>query len=124
MNRNRLFFCSGIDPIELDGHLTLNSTAACVHRRPNFYVSVVGMGKNRRGLEIYGKINKFSIKFYSFSLGWLSDSNNYGEYARNCSIFIVPADDQGIIKYSNSGCAYPGWQWSHWFVKKLLLFRL
>ena len=45
---------SGVDPIVLDGHLTLNSTAACVHRRSNFYASIVGMGKNRRGLEIYG----------------------------------------------------------------------
>jgi hypothetical protein len=48
------FRFSGIDPIELDGHLTLNSTAACIHRRPNFYVCIIGMGKNRRGLEIYG----------------------------------------------------------------------
>jgi hypothetical protein len=45
---------SGIDPIEFEGHLTLNSTAACIHRRSNFYVCIVGMGKNRRGLEIYG----------------------------------------------------------------------
>ncbi|CAF4047095.1 unnamed protein product [Rotaria sp. Silwood2] len=85
----------GIEPVPLEGHLTLNSTAACVHRRPNFYASIVGMGKNRRGLEIY-------------------DSNNYGEYVRNCSIFIVPADEQGVIEYSNAGVAYPGWQWSHW----------
>ncbi len=49
---------SGVDPIELEGHLTLNSTAACIHRRSNFYACIVGMGKNRRGLEIYGKINK------------------------------------------------------------------
>ncbi|CAF0756667.1 unnamed protein product [Adineta steineri] len=89
----------GVDPVPLEGHLTLNSTAACIHRRQNFFACIVGMGKNRRGLEIYG---------------WLSDTNNYGEYVRNCSIFIAPADNQGIIKYSNAGCAYPGWQWSHW----------
>ncbi|CAF1546936.1 unnamed protein product, partial [Didymodactylos carnosus] len=42
----------GIDVIELDGHLTLNSTAGAIHRRAKqFYVSIVGMGKNRRGLE-------------------------------------------------------------------------
>ncbi|CAF0810303.1 unnamed protein product [Rotaria sordida] len=89
----------GIEPVPLEGHLTLNSTAACVHRRSNFYASIVGMGKNRRGLEIYG---------------WLEDANNYGEYVRNCSIFIAPADEQGVIEYSNAGCVYPGWQWSHW----------
>ncbi|UJR28229.1 hypothetical protein I4U23_009479 [Adineta vaga] len=89
----------GIDPVSLEGHLTLNSTAACIHRRENFFAAIVGMGKNRRGLEIYG---------------WLSDSNNYGKYVRNCSIFIVPADNQGIVKYSNAGCAFPGWHWSHW----------
>lgn len=50
------FVFSGIEPIELDGHFTLNSTAACIHRRSNFYACIVGMGKNRRGLEIYGKI--------------------------------------------------------------------
>lgn len=61
-NRSIAFASSGVDPIELEGHLTLNSTAACVHRRPNFYVSIVGMGKNRRGLEIYGK---FEFKFHS-----------------------------------------------------------
>ena len=63
-------FFSGIEPIEIEGHLTLNSTAACVHRRPNFYVSIVGMGKNRRGLEIYGKSqsNLRPIAFFSFRL--------------------------------------------------------
>ena len=50
----RSYRSSGIDPIPLEGHLTLNSTAACVHRRQHFYLSIVGMGKNRRGLEIYG----------------------------------------------------------------------
>ena len=44
-----------------------------------------------------------------FILGWLSDSNSYGEYVRNCSIFVVPADPQGVMKYSNAGCASPGW---------------
>jgi hypothetical protein len=116
-----LFFVdrfSGIEPIELDGHLTLNSTAACIHRRSNFYACIVGMGKNRRGLEIYGNIKKnFLIKILLFfNLGWLSNSNNYGEYVRNCSIFLVPADEQGKIKYSNSGCSFPGWDWSHWLV--------
>lgn len=46
---------SGIEPVPMSGHMTLNSTAACVHRRSNFYASIVGMGKNRRGLEIYGE---------------------------------------------------------------------
>ena len=54
-----------------------------------------------------------------FHLGWLSDSNNYGEYVRNCSIFVVPPNEQGAIKYANAGCAFPGWQWSHWLVKNL-----
>ncbi|CAF3345767.1 unnamed protein product [Rotaria socialis] len=88
-----------VEPIPLDGHLTLNSTSASIHRRSNFFVAVVGMGKNRRGLEIYG---------------WLQESNSYGEYARNCSVFLVPANNQGVIKYSNAGCGYPGWNWSHW----------
>ena len=48
------------------------------------------------------------------NLGWLADANNYGEYSRNCSIFIVPPDENGLIKYTNSGCAAPGWNWSHW----------
>ncbi|CAF1304398.1 unnamed protein product [Adineta ricciae] len=89
----------GVDPVPLNGHLTLNSTAACIHRREDFFACIIGMGKNRRGLEIYG---------------WLSDTNNYGKYVRNCSIFIVPPDDHGTVKYSNTGCAFPGWNWSHW----------
>lgn len=94
----------------------MNSTAACVHRRSNFYASIVGMGKNRRGLEIYGKKNfnfNILIEFLRY-LGWLCDTNNYGKYARNCSIFVTRTNEQGSLKYSNSGCAYPGWQWSHW----------
>jgi hypothetical protein len=66
-----VYLFSGIDPIPLKGHLTLNSTAACIHRRPNFYAAIVGMGKNRRGLEIYGIINIFLTKSFqitSFSL--------------------------------------------------------
>jgi len=62
------------------------------------------------------KIDKFPMKSYYSSLGWLSDANNYGEYARNCSIFIVPANDQGVVQYSNAGCTSAGWQWSNWFV--------
>ena len=109
---------SGVDPIPLEGHLTLNSTAACVHRRSNFYASIVGMGKNRRGLEIYGRELDPPRKLLYFALGrvgWLSDSNNYGEYVRNCSVFLVPADEQGVVKYENAGCAFPGWHWSHWW---------
>lgn len=58
-----------------------------------------------------------SNKNHCFSyLGWLQECNNYGVYARNCSIFLVPANDQGVIKYSNTGCTQPGWNWSHWLV--------
>ena len=113
---------SGVDPIPLEGHLTLNSTAACVHRRSNFYAAIVGMGKNRRGLEIYGRETSSSGKLDCSALaqlGWLSDSNNYGEYVRNCSIFLVPADEQGVVKYANAGCAFPGWHWSHWWEREL-----
>lgn len=116
------YLFSGVDPIPLEGHLTLNSAAACIHRRSNFFASIVGMGKNRRGLEIYGIINIFSTKslkkilFCFLHIGWLSDSNNYGQYVRNCSIFLVPPDKNGVVKYSNAGCAFPGWNWSHWFV--------
>ncbi len=56
-------FYSGVEPVPLTGHMTLNSTAACVHRRSNFYASIIGMGKNRRGLEIYGKFDDYLQDF-------------------------------------------------------------
>ncbi|MFO7946331.1 MAG: chondroitinase family polysaccharide lyase [Armatimonadota bacterium] len=85
----------GIEPASLTGHLTLNGTAAALHRRDNWLVSVVGMIKFWRGLEIYG---------------W-HQSNNYGRYARHGSIFVGAAGDPPTVE--SSGYQQEGWNWCH-----------
>jgi len=87
---------AGIAPVELTGHWTMNGTAAALHRRDKWLVSIVGMIKFWRGLEIYG---------------WLQ-GNNYGRYARNGSIMVTAAGDPPSLEAS--GWAYDGWNWCHW----------
>lgn len=79
-------------------------------------------GKTDAAWKSTVQINKVFVTSDRVPLGWLSDSNNYGEYVRNCSIFIVPPDAQGAIKYANAGCTSAGWQWSHWLVRNDLPF--
>lgn len=85
----------GIEPLDLTGHLTLNGTAAALHRRDDWLVSIVGMVKFWRGLEIYG---------------W-HQSNNYGMYARNGSICVAAGGDPVTIE--DSGYQEEGWNWCH-----------
>jgi len=81
---------ASVKPIIPQGHHTLNMGAAGIHRRDDWLVAAVGMGKSFRGLEIYG---------------WL-ESNNYGRYARNGSVWPT--------KNGKSGYRFDGWNWSFW----------
>jgi len=86
---------AGIAPLELTGHLTMNGTAAALHRRDGWLISAVGMIKFWRGLEIYG---------------WLQN-NNYGRYARNGSVLLAGGSPPSV---EGGGYSYDGWNWCHW----------
>ena len=86
----------GIRPLSLSGHWTMNGSAAALHRRDRWLVSMVGMIRFWRGLEIYG---------------W-TQSNNYSRYARHGSILIHSTGDPVTAK--DSGYTYDGWNWCHW----------
>jgi len=87
----------GIEPVPLAGHVTMNGTAASLHRRDDWLVSIVGMIKFWRGVEIYG---------------WIPGSNNYARYARNGAIFVASSGDP--VSIEASGYSYDGWDWCHW----------
>lgn len=80
----------GITPIRSEGHMSLNLAATGLHRRDGWQAAVVGMLRNHRGLEIYG---------------W-TESNNYGRYSRNGSMFVTIGRETGWRR--------SGWNWNHW----------
>lgn len=80
----------GISPARVEGHMSLNLAATGIHRRADWQAAAVGMLKHRRGLEIYG---------------W-TESNNYGRYSRNGTIFLTLGKETGWRR--------SGWNWNHW----------
>lgn len=80
----------GITPILPEGHMSLNLAATGLHRRDDWQAAAVGMLQKHRGLEIYG---------------W-TESNNYGRYSRNGTIFLTMGRETGWRR--------SGWNWNHW----------
>lgn len=80
----------GIIPVPPEGHMSLNLAATGLHRRNDWQAAAVGMLRNHRGLEIYG---------------W-TESNNYGRYSRNGTIFVTIGRETGWRR--------SGWDWNHW----------
>lgn len=80
----------GITAARVEGHMNLNLAATAIHRRADWQAAAVGMLKHRRGLEIYG---------------W-TESNNYGRYSRNGTIFLTIGKEHGWRR--------SGWNWNHW----------
>ncbi|HJN13839.1 MAG TPA: chondroitinase family polysaccharide lyase [Armatimonadota bacterium] len=90
------WLADGIEPLKLTGHKTMNGTAAALHRRDDWLISIVGMIKFWRGVEIYG---------------W-QQTNNYARYARNGAIYVAPGGEPPSIEAG--GYSYDGWNWCHW----------
>lgn len=86
----REFRAMGIQPVHPSGHWSLNRAATGLHRRADWQAAAVGMCREHRGLEIYG---------------W-TESNNYGRYSRNGSLFLTIGRDTGWRR--------EGWNWNHW----------
>lgn len=87
---SRQFRDQGIKPAQVEGHMSLNMAATGLHRRGDWQAAAAGMLKHRRGLEIYG---------------W-TESNNYGRYSRNGTIFLTLGKEDGWRR--------SGWNWNHW----------
>ncbi len=81
---------AGVKPIRPSGHLTLNMGALGIHRRDDWQVAAAGHLRSFRTLEIYG---------------W-TESNNYGAFSRNGSVFVTNHDDCGY--------RFEGWNWNYW----------
>ncbi len=81
---------AGVKPIPPLGHLTLNMGGLGIHRRADWQVAAAGQLNSFRTMEIYG---------------W-TESNNYGRYCRNGSVFVTNRDDCGYL--------FEGWNWNHW----------
>lgn len=77
------------------GFLAMNSGPIAIHRRDGWLASIAGCTSLFRCLEIYG---------------WLQ-TNNYGRFARNGSLFITSTGNPPGIK--ESGWSYDGWNWCH-----------
>lgn len=88
----QIFEKAGIKPVEPNGHLTLNTAGLAIHRKGNWQVSAAGMMNSFRCHEIYG---------------WL-ESNNYGVFARNGSIFVTNGEDCGFRYDGWNHCFWPG----------------
>lgn len=86
----REFRAMGIRPSPPTGHMSLNRAATALHRRADWQAAAVGMCREHRGLEIYG---------------W-TESNNYGRYSRNGSLFLTHGRETGWRR--------SGWNWNHW----------
>jgi len=89
-DEGKTFKAAGIKPLHPEGHLTLNLAAIALHRRADWLVTVAGMHKDFRGLEIYG---------------WL-ENNNYGRFSRNGSVFVC--------RDGKDGYQEAGWNWNFW----------
>jgi len=92
----RKFAEAGIQPAVQSGHISFNGAVSALHRRNQWLAVMTGMVKFYRGLEIYG---------------W-TESNNYGIYARNGSIFILSRGNPVNLK--DSGFSLEGWDWCRW----------
>jgi chondroitin-sulfate-ABC endolyase/exolyase len=84
------YTAAGIERLQVAGQWTLNQSATGLHRRDDWLVAAVGMVNGFRGLEIYG---------------WI-ETNNYGRYTRNGSVYPV--------KDGKCGWAEKGWNWNVW----------
>lgn len=86
----REFHSKGILPVAPEPHLSLNMAAQSIHHGDQWQAAAAGMIRKFRSLEIYG---------------WL-ESNNYGRFSRNCSLFLTVNGKHGWNR--------SGWNWNHW----------
>lgn len=86
------FRASGIGAARPSGHMSLNRAATALHRRGDWQAAAVGMCREHRGLEIYG---------------W-TESNNYGRYSRNGTLFLTLGRETGWRREGWNGNFWPG----------------
>lgn len=84
------FRASGVAAARPSGHMSLNRAATALRRRGDWQAAAVGMCREHRGLEIYG---------------W-TESNNYGRYSRNGTLFLTLGRQTGWRR--------AGWNGNHW----------
>lgn len=89
----------GIESARLSGHLSYNISAAALHRRDNWLVSIDGSRSDYRGVEIYASPGT---------------GNSYARYSCFGSIMILATPDPktGEITAGASGYRAAGWNWS------------
>ena len=90
----------GIEPATLSGHLSYNISAAALHRRGKWLVSIDGSRSDHRGVEIYASPGT---------------GNSYARYSCFGSIMILATPDpkSGKITAAASGYRADGWNWSY-----------
>jgi chondroitin-sulfate-ABC endolyase/exolyase len=92
----RQFKKANVPPLQLNGHINLNGTAAALHRRKQWLVAIDGTNQWRRGIEIYG---------------W-TQSNCYSRWVCNGSVFVLSQGDP--ITPAANGYQQAGWDWNRW----------
>lgn len=92
----KTWLARGIRPAAApQGFLAMNGGPIAIHRGNGWLASISGMTSRYRCVEIYG---------------W-TQTNNYGRFARNGSLFITSTGNPPDFR--QSGWSYDGWNWCH-----------